>query len=271
LFLLPTVQAANISEISSQNTGSVLYVGGSGPGNYSTIQEALNAAIHGDTIYVYSGIYPEILEIRKQITLIGEHKDTTIIDGHGQPVIVDIFADYVKIKYFTITNSSGSVLNNAATVLAGDHIQFTHNKMTNHPYNALKVEGEYIEIIYNQFSESANVPYAHGTIYLGYTKYITFSHNTITQNGIGLVVANSDFITIKTNNFIKNQRNLLVSGTKLKNLYQLDIDNNHWNRPCVFPKPIFGYFRLTIIDPISIPIPLLLCFDRNPEDNPHEF
>ena len=37
--------------------GKTLYVGGSGPGNYTKIQDAINNAIDGDTIYVYSGTY----------------------------------------------------------------------------------------------------------------------------------------------------------------------------------------------------------------------
>ncbi|MBN2599728.1 MAG: hypothetical protein JXA75_04230, partial [Candidatus Thermoplasmatota archaeon] len=34
-------------------SGNFLFVGGSGPGNYSTIQGAINAATNGDTVFVY--------------------------------------------------------------------------------------------------------------------------------------------------------------------------------------------------------------------------
>lgn len=37
--------------------GKTLYVGGSGPGNYTTIQSAINESSNGDTVFVYSGIY----------------------------------------------------------------------------------------------------------------------------------------------------------------------------------------------------------------------
>ncbi|MCK4416367.1 MAG: hypothetical protein KAU84_04365, partial [Thermoplasmatales archaeon] len=33
--------------------GNILYVGGSGPGNYTKIQDAINAAWYGDTVFVY--------------------------------------------------------------------------------------------------------------------------------------------------------------------------------------------------------------------------
>jgi parallel beta-helix repeat protein len=48
--------------------GITLYVG---PGNYTTIQEAINAAQDGDTIRVSPGLYDERLGINKSVTLLG--------------------------------------------------------------------------------------------------------------------------------------------------------------------------------------------------------
>jgi hypothetical protein len=54
------ITAQNI-EKSSQPTsrGNWLYVGGSGPGNYTHIQDAINDSSDGDTVFVHSGIYYE--------------------------------------------------------------------------------------------------------------------------------------------------------------------------------------------------------------------
>ena len=41
------------------SSGNWLYVGGSGPGNYSVIQDAVDNASDGDTVYVYHGIYSD--------------------------------------------------------------------------------------------------------------------------------------------------------------------------------------------------------------------
>jgi len=80
--------------------GDILYVGGSGPGNYTYIQDAIDNASNGDTIYVYNGIYNENVFIDKQIGLIGEDKENTIINASG--IVVNVSADNVKISGFTI-------------------------------------------------------------------------------------------------------------------------------------------------------------------------
>ena len=87
---------------------NTLYVGGSGPGNYSKIQEAINNATEGDTVFVFndSAPYYENLLINKSLNLIGEDKETTIIDGTVSGDVIKVTADYVFIKGFTITNGS---------------------------------------------------------------------------------------------------------------------------------------------------------------------
>lgn len=54
-----------------------------GPGVYSTIQSALNAAVAGDTIVVQCGTYDEPLTFNKAVTLRGDHPSTTRITHTG--------------------------------------------------------------------------------------------------------------------------------------------------------------------------------------------
>jgi parallel beta-helix repeat protein len=86
--------------------GDTLYVGGDGPGNYSKIQDAIDNASDGDTVFVYNGTYYENIVIDKSINLIGENKNTTIIDGGRKDDVVDIVTDSVYVSGFTIQNGS---------------------------------------------------------------------------------------------------------------------------------------------------------------------
>ncbi len=89
-------------------SGNTIYVDDSGGANYTTIQEAVEVAEPGDTIYVYSGTYNENFEINKILTLTGESRENTIINGAATGNIVKITANYVNISGFTIQNPVGS-------------------------------------------------------------------------------------------------------------------------------------------------------------------
>jgi len=84
--------------------GQILYVGGSGPGNYTTIQGAIHDAQPGDTIYVYHKIYNENVLVDKAITLIGEKRDSTFIDGTSA---LTLTANGISVRGFTIRNEGG--------------------------------------------------------------------------------------------------------------------------------------------------------------------
>ncbi|MCD6473468.1 MAG: carboxypeptidase regulatory-like domain-containing protein, partial [Thermoplasmata archaeon] len=79
----------------------ILYVGGTGEGNYSSIQAAIENASNGDTIKVYPGVYDGPIILNKELKLVGDPS----IDGHRSTGI-SIEASNVSIENFTIYNSS---------------------------------------------------------------------------------------------------------------------------------------------------------------------
>jgi parallel beta-helix repeat protein len=95
------------------NLDNWLYVGGSGPENYTRIQDAIDNASNGDVVFVYneSSPYSEIIWINISISLLGENRDSTIIKGKEDADIITINKDAVTVKGFTIQgidkNSSG--------------------------------------------------------------------------------------------------------------------------------------------------------------------
>jgi parallel beta-helix repeat protein len=78
---------------------------------YLTIHDALNNVYDGYTIYVMNGTYMEHVIIDKRITLMGENKNITIIDGEGIDDVVTLSVPDVKISGFTVQNSGTQSLN----------------------------------------------------------------------------------------------------------------------------------------------------------------
>jgi parallel beta-helix repeat protein len=85
--------------------GHILYVGGSGPGNYTKIQDAIDNASDGDTVFVYEGIYNESIVIDKIVILTGEDKNLTVINSQDFNDTIRITALGVIISGFTIQHS----------------------------------------------------------------------------------------------------------------------------------------------------------------------
>jgi len=94
------------NEIDSNH--GIIYVDDDGTADYTSIQEAIDNAPDGETIYVFSGIYYENIVTNKQkLTLIGENKNTTIIDAKGTGDGIRIGYDSTSISDFTIRNTGG--------------------------------------------------------------------------------------------------------------------------------------------------------------------
>ncbi|UCH32044.1 MAG: right-handed parallel beta-helix repeat-containing protein [Candidatus Bathyarchaeota archaeon] len=79
--------------------------------NYTIIQEAIDASetLDGHTIFVKAGFYYENLLVNKSISLIGEARAITIIDGSGETAII-VIGDDVLIANFTIQHGSTTPL-----------------------------------------------------------------------------------------------------------------------------------------------------------------
>jgi len=109
LFLGTNVFSSTAQELKKSplptSSGKWLYVGGSGPGNYTRIQDAINDSQDGDTVFVFPGTYNETIEIRTAICLMGGDINTTIIqDVSNYTTWYTVTVDHqnVTITGFTI-------------------------------------------------------------------------------------------------------------------------------------------------------------------------
>jgi parallel beta-helix repeat protein len=91
-----------------------------------TIQEGIENASSNNTVFVYNGIYYENVIVNKTITLLGEDKNTTIIDANNVGGVVTVIADNITIEGFTIQNA-GYHANGIITHSSGNF--FTGNKI----------------------------------------------------------------------------------------------------------------------------------------------
>ena len=91
---------------------------------WNTINKGILDANNGDTVYVYNGTYRENILLNKELALIGENKNATIIDGGGSSKCIHVTADNTKISRFTLQNGTTGVLlypsNN--TIICGNNI-----------------------------------------------------------------------------------------------------------------------------------------------------
>jgi len=78
------------------------------PGDYPTMQEAINAASPGDTIIVSSGLYAEgQINVNKSLSLLAD--GGVLVDGLKKGHVFYVTASHVAIEGFTVKNSKTDV------------------------------------------------------------------------------------------------------------------------------------------------------------------
>ena len=82
--------------------------------NFNTLQDAIESANSGDSIFVFSGTYKENVNINKDnLIIIGESKSNTTIQGIGKTCVY-ISAKQIAFSGFTLQNGEyGLRLNEA--------------------------------------------------------------------------------------------------------------------------------------------------------------
>ncbi|MCK4444226.1 MAG: right-handed parallel beta-helix repeat-containing protein, partial [Thermoplasmata archaeon] len=193
------------------------YVGGTGPGNYTQIQLAIDAANPGDTIFVYSGNYSDSISIYKPLTLIGEDRDTTTIKDVFRDGII-VTADWVNFTGFTVKNCGGDEDEAGIKLNGVRHSNFANNIISYNNDNGILMISSYDSIIADNVFHS-NVD----GLDLEYSRDNTVSNNSFLHNRHGINLWHSNENTVSNNTFRSNS----VSGIKSRysNLNTI-IDNN---------------------------------------------
>jgi parallel beta-helix repeat protein len=129
-FSAPAKAESKTIYVDAKNTGSE---DGTKEHPYNTIKEGINAATSGDTIFVWNGTYLEwnIVLDKDNLSLVGENRDITIIDGSLNYWILIVKAQNVTVTGFTIRNSpigtAGIFLNHATRSRISKNIIKNHD------------------------------------------------------------------------------------------------------------------------------------------------
>jgi parallel beta-helix repeat protein len=148
------------------------------PVDYGTIQGAINTAKEGDTVFVCAGTYYEHIVVNKSLSLIGEDKYATIIDGGGTDwvIFVEPKVENLTIEGFTVRGGGW-----------GD-------------YGSWHASGIYCYI---------------WAISYGLTPKISISNNVIKENngyGLSLGCEGGGLLNISNNIVVSNWLGLSISG-----------------------------------------------------------
>jgi len=173
--------------------GNWLYVGGSGPGNYSKIQDAIDNASDGDTVFVFSGTYNETIVVSTSLTLLGESKETTMITNDGITDIVTLNVGSCILHGFTIFNEKPQTHSNGITVNSNDNI-ISYNIIGTYFSKAVCLYNAHDNLIENNFIKNT---YNIG-IYIGDADRNTIQKNRITGglDGIHMYFSSSNNMII---------------------------------------------------------------------------
>lgn len=212
--------------------------------NYSTIQEAIDHATPGDQIFVQAGTYIENIVINKSISLVGEDRELTIINGTQTGAVINITASNVNVTGFTLGKSGlGTPSDSGVFIEYSSNVAISNNKIAKNYDGITILFCSNIVISDNNISingydgisiySSVNVMVSNNVIFSNFYNGISFyssSHNVVSGNTIsnsynGIRFTLSSDNTIYHNNF-DNRYQVLSDST---NIWNSGNEGNYWS------------------------------------------
>ncbi len=199
------------------------------PDDFPSIIAALGNATDGDTVFVKRGVYHEHVKVNVAVSLVGEDRDTTVIDGNppeGFCIPIDITHDNVTVTGFTLRDGyAGVQMGNVK------NCNVSGNSVANTKYGITIASASNIEVSNNVIA-SAQL-YSYG-IYLSYTTDCNVLHNRIGSANIGIRLVGELFgetssslgNSVSENEIINSKESALMIGFSKSNIF---LGNNFTN------------------------------------------
>jgi parallel beta-helix repeat protein len=174
---------------------------------YLTIQSAIDApeTLDGHTIFVETGTYYENVVVNKTVSLIGEDKRDTILDGNGTGTGFHILRNDVNITGFTIQNGEPYWLPNAGIYIDTGIVnsQIVGNDIINNKIGVLIVDAWQNYISENDIKNNSEA----GFLLWG-ARHNNITENNIASNYFGIKLDESPVNLFFHNNLVNNTRHV---------------------------------------------------------------
>jgi len=229
---------------------------------HSTIQNAIDASINGDIIYIPSGVYTENLIINKSITLIGEDVNNTIIKSSSSATtptiqITDgasgslLYNFTVQGKYSSQSNTgSGDSNNNTSGILIRNTDTNNKPEINNLIFSLLKITNASNGIAFNNF-KSNNISIEYCYIFNNEGSGIRIASNTEVMRVFEINssnISNNNLNAITSNpsgSYRPNCTDFKINNCTIENNNRLTLNNSH-------DISIFGFNGNLIINNCNI-------------------
>ena len=236
------------------------------PDDYLSIQDAIDNAVDGDTIYVKKGTYVENPVIDKSVSLVGEDRDATVIDVTAGLKVerdnvtvtgltifdgydgISLGANYCNISGNKITDSTHGIVlfhceNNSISgnvfqsigLSSAIQLNFANKNTVKNNYISSCVEG--IQIWQNSnnntITENTIENCQDNAIGFQYSNDNTIMGNNITNSGCGTSIYGSNRNVISYNNYFYNTVQFSANESYYlsfgNNVSVNTIDGNYWS------------------------------------------
>jgi len=190
IFLLILTSLTQISSSNMISGNNTIYVDDDGTSDYTRIQDAIDNASDGDTIFVYNGTYYENIIIDKAIRLIGEDRYSCIIEYDRQQDINVILIESSKVTIYNFTIQNSVYRNGNGIFTKSNRINISGNIIINNSMGIYILYGDNNFIYRNNISNNHNGIYIVGDYLFGRCSHNEIKENYISNNefGIGAII-----------------------------------------------------------------------------------
>jgi parallel beta-helix repeat protein len=202
--------------------------------DYTKIQDAIDNASNGDTIYVYNGIYYEKLKVNKTVYLqgINNKKSRPNIEGNNTGTIIKITAENCIVDNFIISNTPYAHTYSPCVFIDAKNCTIRNNELRGEChygiYLGYRDRANNAKIINNTIDDLISGIYSYSDPYGG-SNNINISGNIIRNCLEAIRLDRGENDIINKNQIISNSDGIFIMyGGDIKITYNNISDNSYW-------------------------------------------